>query len=395
MAAAPSPNDYEARGVSAGKAEVHRAIAQLDRGLFPDAFCKIVPDVAGDAQWCSILHADTAGTKAALAYLYWRETGDTSVWKGIVQDAVVMNLDDMACAGVLQGFVLSNTIGRNKRLVPGEVVEALIGGAAELADELNAMGLDVQLAGGETADVGDLVRTLDVGFTALARLERRHVRRIQIRPGALVVGVASAGQAPWEAVYNSGIGSNGLTYARHEVLHASYAQQYPESFDPGLDPSVVYVGSARLTDASPVPGRTVGQLLLSPTRTHLPLLRALDPALWPRIQGVLHCTGGGQTKVLHFLSAGRVVKDRLFAVPPVFALIQQQRGASWRELYQVFNLGHRLEFYVDDAAAAQAIVATAAQVGLQAQVVGHVEAAEPAQVRLTHPHTGEVFDYTR
>lgn len=386
---------YEARGVSAGKAEVHRAIAALDKGLYPDAFCKILPDVAGDAAWCSILHADTAGTKAALAYLYWRETGDLSVWRGIAQDAIVMNLDDMACAGVRSGFVLSNTIGRNKRLVPGEVLSALIAGTAELIDELNALGLEVQLAGGETADVGDLVRTVDVGFTALSRLPRAQVQRIAIRPGAFIVGVASAGQAPWERTYNSGIGSNGLTYARHEMLTADYAVRYPESFDPGLDRTVVYTGSTRLTDPAPVAGLTVGQLLLSPTRTHLPLLHALEPSLWSRIQGVLHCTGGGQTKVLHFLSAGRVVKDRLFDIPPVFALIQQQRGVDWRELYQVFNMGHRLECYVDDAATAEAIVATAAQVGLQAQVVGRVEPADRAEVQLTHPSTGQVYAYTK
>ncbi len=390
-----TPGAYEARGVSAGKAEVHRAIAALDKGLYPDAFCKVLPDVAGDAAWCSLLHADTAGTKAALAYLYWRETGDLSVWRGIAQDAIVMNLDDMACAGVRSGFVLSNTIGRNKRLVPGDVLSALITGTAELIDELNALGLDVQLAGGETADVGDLVRTVDVGFTALARLPRAEVQRIAIRPGALIVGVASAGQAPWERDYNSGIGSNGLTYARHEVLTADYAERYPESFDPGLDRAVVYTGGARLTDASPVAGLTVGQLLLSPTRMHLPLLRALDPLLAPRIQGVLHCTGGGQTKVLHFLTAGRVIKNRLFDVPSVFALIQQQRGADWRELYQVFNMGHRIEFYVDDAATAQAIIASAAHVGLQAQVVGHVEPAERAEVHLTHPRTGQVYVYTK
>jgi phosphoribosylformylglycinamidine cyclo-ligase len=386
---------YDQRGVSAGKAEVHRAISKLDKGLYPNAFCKILPDLAGEPDWCSIVHADTAGTKAALAYLYWRETGDLSVWRGIAQDAIVMNLDDMGCAGALDQFVVSNTIGRNKRLVPGEVLSALIEGTAEVLEELTSLGINITLAGGETADVGDLVRTVDVGFTAVARLKHNAVKTIDIKPGAVVVGILSDGQAPWERAPNSGIGSNGLTYARHEVLAASYGTQYPESYDPGLDPSVVYTGSARLTDATEVPGLDVGRLLLSPTRTHLPLLRALGPELWKRIQGVIHTTGGGQTQVLHFLSSGRVVKDKLPQPPAVFKLIQSQRDADWRELYTVFNMGIRLELYMDDAATASEVAAIAASLGLRAQVTGTVEPSPTAEVVLTNPKTGEQYTYSK
>jgi phosphoribosylformylglycinamidine cyclo-ligase len=306
----------------------------------------------------------------------------------------VMNLDDMACAGALDQFVVSNTIGRNKRLVPGEVLTALIEGTAEVLDQLTDLGIAISLAGGETADVGDLVRTVDVGFTAVARLRRDAVKSISIRPGAVVVGILSDGQAPWEAAPNSGIGSNGLTYARHEVLHADYGRRYPESFDPGLDPSVVYTGKARLTDPSGVPGLDVGRLLLSPTRTHLPLLRSLSASLWGRIQGIIHTTGGGQTKVLHFLTSGRVVKDNLPPPPEVFRLIQSQRGADWRELYTVFNMGIRMEAYVEDLATADELIALAASLGLPAQVTGRVVQNATAEVVLTNPVTGALYTYS-
>lgn len=385
---------YAERGVAHGKEDVHHAIRRLDKGLYTDTFCKILPDIlGGDPTWCNVLHADTAGTKASLAYLYWRETGDLSVWKGIVQDALVMNLDDMAAAGVHTGFVLSSTIGRNKNLVPGEVLTALIEGTVELCEWLTDLGLDIHHAGGETADVGDLVRTLDVGFTVAARLPRTRVQHINIQPGQAIVGIASDGQATYEASYNSGIGSNGLTFARHEVLAHSYAIAYPESFDPNLDSSVVYQGSHRLTDNSPVPGQTIGQLLLSPTRTYLPLVQLLT-ASGIRPDGIIHCTGGGQTKVLHFARQVRIVKDGLPHPPPVFQLIQAQHNTPLRELYQVFNMGIRLELYLSPNLVSQ-VLDHAQSLGLQAWEIGRVEQAEQAEVVLTCPTTGETFTYTR
>lgn len=396
--AASDAGTYDQRGVSAGKADVHKAIRNLDKGLYPDAFCKILPDLAaGDPAYCNILHADTAGTKTSLAYLYWRETGDLSVWKGIVQDAIVMNLDDMACAGLTQGIILSSTIGRNKFLIPGEVLAALIGGTQELLDELNALGLNITLAGGETADVGDIVRTADVGFTAFGRMPRAQVQRIRIAPGAVIVGFASHGQAAYEKAYNSGMGSNGLTYARHEMLHQQYAKQYPESYDPHLKLEVVYQGPHRLTDQAPAydgkhGSQTIGQWLLSPTRTYLPLLRAILPKYAGKLQGIIHCTGGGQTKVLHFAHNVHLVKDQLMPLPPLFKLIQQARGAAWRELFQVFNMGHRLEIYTD-AATATELVKVAQGLGIDAAVVGHVDSHEGNKLTITNPENGEVYTY--
>lgn len=373
---------YEKRGVSAGKEEVHAAIKNLDKGLVPNAFCKVLPDfAAGDSNFCNVLHADTAGTKTSLAYLYWKETGDLSVWKGIVQDSIVMNLDDMGVSGILDNFILSNTIGRNKSLVSGDVIAALIEGATEFADNMSRHGVNIRLAGGETADVGDIVRTADVGFTAFARAPLADILPINIKPGQVVIGVSSAGQAIYESEYNSGIGSNGLSFARHEVLHSSYGAKYPESFSPEIDTDVVYTGSRKLTDL--YQGYTVGKLLLSPTRTFLPLLRALFASFRPHLHGIIHNTGGGQTKVLHFASGVEIIKDNLLEVPPVFHLIQEERNTPWREMFKVFNMGQRLEIYTS-AEAANDILSLCASFNLSAQVIGHVrEATGPASVSLS------------
>lgn len=389
---------YSQRGVSSRKEEVHAAIRHQSKGLYPDAFCKVVEDIwTGSPEHALMLHADTAGTKTVLAYLYWRETGELWPWRHVVQDALVMNLDDMACAGATTGFLASATLGRNKNLIPAEVLKTIIEAAQEYADYLGTLGISLHLAGGETADVGDVVRTADVGYTLAARLPRQAVRRIAIQPRAIIIGIGSQGTCGFDRQYNSGIGANGLTYARHEVLSPRYAQQYPESYDPALAAEVVYQGPHALTDPGPVPDHTVGQLLLSPTRTHLPLLHLLPAALHSRIQGIIHCTGGGQTKVLHYLKGGlRVVKDNLFPVPPVFQLIQQARGADWQELYQVFNMGHRLELYVDPEVADD-VLALAASLQLPAQRVGYVDGAgssEAATVTLWPPHLGRAYTYT-
>ena len=368
---------YAQRGVSATKDDVHAAIRHLDKGLFPRAFCKIVADtLTNDPDHCVVMHADGAGTKSSLAYLYWRETGDLSVWRGVAQDALVMNLDDLLCVGVTDRILLSGTIGRNQRFVPGEVVSALIRGTEELLDELRALGIGIHSTGGETADLGDLVRTVVVDSTVTARLRRDEViSNHRIAPGDVIVGLASYGQASYERQYNGGMGSNGLTSARHDVLHRDYAAAYPESYDPGLPADLVYGGSKRLTD--PVAGTplNVGQLLLSPTRTYAPVLRAVFAEHRPRLHGLVHCSGGAQTKVLHFVDQVHVVKDNLFPVPPLFRLIQQESGTPWREMYQVFNMGHRMEVYTDPATA-KAIIDIAAGFGVDARVVGRVEAGD-------------------
>lgn len=385
---------YDQRGVSASKSEVHAAIKHLDKGLYPNAFCKILPDISGgDASYCNLLHADTAGTKTSLAYLYWRETGDLSVWAGIAQDAIVMNLDDMACVGCVDDIILSNTIGRNKNLVPGAVVEAIINGTSDFIAQMRNWGVHLHLAGGETADVGDIVRTVDVGFTAFARMPRANVRVANIQPGDVVVGLASFGQTVYESAYNGGMGSNGLTSARHDVLHHDYAGRFPESFDPNLSREVVYTGDRRLTDPYPVALHSapsdlytppaivpVGKLLLSPTRSYLPVLKELLAALPSEaLHGLIHCTGGGQTKVLKFIQNAHVIKDNLFDLPPLFRLIQESSGTDWREMYSVFNMGHRMEVYVPEQWA-HTVIELAAKYNIDSRVIGRVVPATGQKV---------------
>lgn len=381
-----SKNDrYTARGVSATKDEVHKATSKLDKGLYPRTFCKILPDIAAhDPAWCNILHADTAGTKSALAYLYWRETGDISVWKGIAQDAIVMNMDDMACVGCTKDFMLSNTIARNRHVIPGEVVQAVIEGTIEFCDRMSAFQIDIHHAGGETADVGDIVRTIDVGFTAFGRMRRDELVINRIRQGDVIVGLASFGQSNYEQSYNSGIGSNGLTSARHDVLHKKYADLYPESYSEHMDKAYVYSGSKSLTEKIDIKGEAheIGKLLLSPTRTYLPVLHTILRELHQEIHGIIHNTGGGQTKVRRFLPDDvRVVKDKLPPCPPVFSLIQSESGTSWEEMYQVFNMGCRMEIYVPPAIAEE-IIAMSHAYQIDAWIIGRVERADSTSVEL-------------
>lgn len=381
-------NNYEKRGVSASKEEVHNAIKNLDKGLFPNAFCKIITDVAaGDADYCNLMHADTAGTKTSLAYLYWRETNDISVWKNIVQDAIVMNLDDMACAGCFDHFMLSSTIGRNKKLIPGDVLTAIIRGTSDFADFLKNLNFNVHLAGGETADVGDIVRVADIGYTAFSRMRRKDVFEIDIQEGAELVVLSSFGQSSYENEYNSGIGCNGLTSARHDVLEHSYASKYPESFDPAIDKKYVYAGSKKLTDTLTIDGNSysIGSLLLSPTRTYLPFIRSLFNQYRSGLQGLIHCTGGGQTKVLKFLNKKRIIKNNLLPIPPIFNLIQSESNTEWSEMYTVFNMGQRLEVYVEKGMGDE-IVKLAESFNIDACVAGYVENAEQNEVRLESSH---------
>lgn len=365
---------YAQRGVSSQKEDVHQAISQLDKGLFPKAFCKIVPDtLAGDPDFCTIMHADGAGTKSSLAYLYWRETGDLSVWRGIAQDAVVMNTDDLICAGATGPMLLSSTIGRNKNLIPGEVIAELITGTEDVLAMLREHGIEIYSTGGETADVGDLVRTVIVDSTVIARMRRDQVisnDRIQV--GDVIVGLASFGQATYETSYNGGMGSNGLTSARHDVLAHGLADRYPESFDSAIDRSLIYSGSKQLTDSVDGYDLTVGQLVLSPTRTYAPVAKVLLDELRPFIHGMVHCSGGAQTKVLHFIDNLHVIKDNLFPIPPLFQLIQQESGTSWQEMYKVFNMGHRLEIYLPEAQA-QRVIDIASQFAIEARIIGRVE----------------------
>ena len=387
-----STDRYDLRGVSASKSEVHQAIKTLDKGLFPMAFCKILPDIAGgDEAFANIIHADTAGTKTSLAYCYWRETCDLSVWAGIAQDALVMNLDDMACAGATGDMLISSTIGRNKHLIPGEVLRALIEGTSAFLDRMSDLGVPIHHGGGETADVGDIVRTADVGFTAFARLARDQVFVNDIQPGSILVALSSSGQATYEDRYNGGMGSNGLTSARHDLFHADYRERYPESFDPSTDLSVVYSGPYRLTDPVPtlegepdLSDLDMGKLVLSPTRTYLPFIREALKQFRPSLQGLIHCTGGGQTKVLHFLNNIRVVKDTVFPVPPLFRLIQQASGTPWKDMYRVFNMGQRLECYVAPAVADD-LIALAATWNIDAKRIGYCEASTSPQVVLEAP----------
>lgn len=367
---------YARRGVSSSKEDVHKAIKSIDKGLYPNAFCKIIPDILGnDADYCNIMHADGAGTKSSLAYLYWKETGDLSVWKGIAQDAIVMNTDDLICAGATTGMLLSSTIGRNKQHIPGNVIAAIIEGTEEFLETLRSMGIDIWLTGGETADLGDLVRTIVVDSTVTARIKRSEVLSINIEPGDAIVGLSSFGQAIYEDKYNGGMGSNGLTSARHDILDHSYASKYPESYDAGIPDDLVYSGSKKITEISEVPGITIGELILSPTRTYAPVIRDILYEHRSEVHGIIHCSGGAQTKVLHFIEGLHVVKDDLFPVPPLFKLIHQESGTSWEEMYQVFNMGHRMELYVPENIT-HTIIDIAASYNVEAKVIGHVESAD-------------------
>ncbi|WP_341837660.1 AIR synthase related protein [Chitinophaga pollutisoli] len=377
-------NLYAKRGVSAGKEDVHNAIRNIDKGLFPRAFCKIIPDLlGGDEQWCNIMHADGAGTKSSLAYAYWKETGDLSVWRGIAQDAIIMNTDDLLCVGATDNILLSSTIGRNKNLIPGEVIAAIINGTEEILEELRSYGMGIYSTGGETADVGDLVRTVIVDSTVTARMKRSDViSNDRIQAGDVVVGLASYGQATYEREYNGGMGSNGLTSARHDVFNKTVAEKYPESFDPAIPQELVFSGKKALTDMVDVPGFgqiTAGKLVLSPTRTYAPVIRHMLEQFRPQIHGMVHCSGGAQTKVLHFIENLHVIKDNLFPVPPLFQLIREQSGAEWREMYQVFNMGHRMELYVP-AEIAEDLIRISQTYNIDAKIVGRVEAAPEKKV---------------
>jgi phosphoribosylformylglycinamidine cyclo-ligase len=371
-----STDRYMQRGVSASKEDVHKAIANLDKGLFPQAFCKISPDIlGGDADYCNIMHADGAGTKSSLAYLYWKETGDISVWRGIAQDAVVMNTDDLICVGATDQMLLSSTIGRNKNLIPGEVIAEIINGTEEVLEMLRANGLGIYSTGGETADVGDLVRTIIVDSTVIGRMKRSDViSNGNIQAGDVIVGLASDGQATYEKTYNGGMGSNGLTSARHDVLGNYLAGKYPESFDPSVPSDLVYSGSRALTEVVPGTPLNVGQLILSPTRTYAPVIKAVLAALRSQIHGMVHCSGGAQTKVMHFVEGVHVIKDNLFPIPPLFDLIQKESGTSFQEMYKVFNMGHRMEIYVAPEYAEE-IIQISESFGIPAQIVGRVEGA--------------------
>lgn len=377
---------YERRGVSSAKEDVHKAIAQVDKGLFPKAFCKIVPDgLTGSAQHCIVMHADGAGTKSALAYAYWKATGDLDVWRGIAQDAVVMNLDDLLCVGATDNILLSSTIGRNRRLIPGEVISAIIAGTEEFLEKMRGLGIGIRSTGGETADVGDLVRTVIVDSTVTARMRRdRVVDNARIQAGDVVVGLASYGKASYEGGYNAGMGSNGLTSARHDIFNKKLATAYPETFDPGTPEELVYSGEADLTDPLDGTPLNFGKAVLSPTRTYAPVVREVLAAMWKDIHGMVHCSGGAQTKVLHFVDGLRIIKDNLLPVPPLFAAVQRMSGTPWEEMYKVFNMGHRLEFYVPEGSAL-GIIAIAAAFGIEAQVIGRVEAAPAKEVVLTSP----------
>ena len=370
-------NRYMMRGVSAAKEDVHAALKNIDKGIFPQAFCKIIPDIlGGDPEYCNIMHADGAGTKSSLAYMYWKETGDISVWKGIAQDAIVMNTDDLLCVGAVDNILVSSTIGRNKMLIPGEVISAIINGTDELLAELRDMGIGIWPTGGETADVGDLVRTIIVDSTVTCRMRRADViDNANIRPGDVIVGLSSTGQATYEKRYNGGMGSNGLTSARHDVFAKYLAERYPESYDHSVPEELVYSGRYRLDEKLKVRGEeiSVGQLVLSPTRTYAPVIKRLLDNMRPEIHGMVHCTGGAQTKVLHFVGDNcRVVKDNLFPVPPLFQTIHDCSGTDWREMYQVFNMGHRMEIYVQPEMAQQ-VVDIANSFNIDAQVVGRIE----------------------
>lgn len=368
---------YNLRGVSASKEDVHNAIKNIDKGIFPKAFCKIIPDIlGGDPEYCNIMHADGAGTKSSLAYMYWKETGDLGVWRGIAQDALIMNIDDLLCVGATDNILVSSTIGRNKLLVPGEVISAIINGTEELLAELRDLGVNAYSTGGETADVGDLVRTIIVDSTVTCRMKRKDViSNGNIRPGDVIVGLSSYGQASYEKSYNGGMGSNGLTSARHDVFGKYLATKYPESYDNAVPDELVYSGTLKLTDKIAELGIDAGKLVLSPTRTYAPVIKKLLDEMRSQIHGMVHCSGGAQTKIMHFVEKMRVVKNNLFPVPPLFNIIQEQSGTDWHEMYKVFNMGHRMEIYVDSSNT-QKVIEISHLFGIDAQIVGYTEASD-------------------
>lgn len=385
---------YAQRGVSAGKEDVHNAIKNVDKGLFPKAFCKIVPDyLSGDKDHCLVMHADGAGTKSSLAYMYWKETGDLSVWKGIAQDALIMNIDDLLCVGATDNIILSSTIGRNKNVIPGEVISAIINGTEELLDDLKSFGVTIHSTGGETADVGDLVRTIIVDSTVTARMKRSDViDNANITPGDVIVGLASYGQSSYETSYNGGMGSNGLTSARHDVFNSKLKAKYPESFDAAVPESLVYSGSKNLTDTVAGSPIDAGKLVLSPTRTYAPIIKKmLSQYNSKEIHGMIHCSGGAQTKILHFVEDLHIIKDNMFEVPPLFKLIQDESKTDWKEMYQVFNMGHRMEIYCNPGVA-QDLIAIAEAYGVPAQIIGRVEASNTGK-RLTIQSDKGEFKY--
>jgi len=387
----PEQSRYEGRGVSASKEDVHAAIKNLDKGLYPNAFCKVIPDIlGGDELFCNIMHADGAGTKSALAYMYWKETGDLSVWEGIAQDAIVMNTDDLLCVGVTDNILLSSTIGRNKNLIPGEVIAALINGTEKFLEKMRQWGVEIYLTGGETADVGDLVRTVIVDSTVTARVPRSEIIENNIRPGDVIVGLASYGQAVYEEKYNGGMGSNGLTSARHDVFEHTLAKTFPESYDPLVPDKLVYSGNLKLTGPSPVQDIDVGKLVLSPTRTYAPVIKAIFKEYKKQIHGMIHCSGGAQTKVLHFIDKLHIIKDNLFPVPPLFEMIHHQSHTPWKEMYQVFNMGHRMELYVPEDIA-DAIIEISQKFNVEAKIVGRTETAGRKRLTLASPYG--TFEY--
>ena len=383
---------YMLRGVSASKEDVHNAIKNIDKGLYPKAFCKIIPDIlGGDPEYCNIMHADGAGTKSSLAYAYWKETGDLSVWKGIAQDALIMNIDDLLCVGAVDNILVSSTIGRNKNLVPGSVISAIINGTDELLAELREMGVGAYATGGETADVGDLVRTIIVDSTVTCRMKRSDViNNANIRPGDVIVGLASFGKATYEKEYNGGMGSNGLTSARHDVFGKDIAKKYPETYDHAVPEELVYSGGLNLTDKVQGSPLDAGKLVLSPTRTYAPVVKKLLDALRPQIHGMVHCSGGAQTKILHFVDGVHVIKDNLFPIPPLFRTIQEQSGTEWKEMYKVFNCGHRFEVYLPQEFAQQ-VIEISKSFGIDAQIIGRIEPSDHTHLTI-HSEYG-VFEY--
>lgn len=387
---------YNQRGVSAGKEDVHNAIKNIDKGLFPKAFCKIVPDIlAGDEQYCNIMHADGAGTKSSLAYVYWKETGDASVWRGIAQDAIIMNLDDLLCVGAIDNIILSSTIGRNKNNIPGEVIAEIINGTEDILAELRGMGIGIYSTGGETADVGDLVRTIIVDSTVTCRMKREDViSNHKIKGGNVIVGLASYGKATYEKEYNGGMGSNGLTSARHDVFSKYIAEKYPESFDPAVPYELVFAGGKALTDKIKTETGeevTAGKLVLSPTRTYAPVIKQILDKYRSQIDGMVHCSGGAQTKVLHFVDDVHIIKDNLFPIPPLFELIQNESNTDWQEMYKVFNMGHRMELYVPEEIAAD-IIKISESFGIPAQIIGRVETADKKQVTIRSPFGEFIYE---